>query len=219
MCGCVYMWQLPVEPSFCLSAQTTCLMGGILRTEKMTLQIHSMFMVAANWRGRERHSDTAQVCLPHLCLSTAPLPSLPLFLLLSLSFSLPVFLSLHLSLTCMCHLSMFQVRWSWGFQFCLGMWSQCLRVRWPVCGSGSRSRQRAALWITASRGSPPTLGTLLLSAESCLREQDRYRIVCLSEGSNWSTLFIHLSVSHLPISLVGPVYQRNLPLLRQTTDD
>lgn len=62
------MIQLCAAPPSCTSVPTTCLMGGILRTGKTTLPILLMFTDAANWKGRERHSDTVQV---HVCLLSA----------------------------------------------------------------------------------------------------------------------------------------------------
>lgn len=68
MCACV---QLLVGHSSYTSVRTTCLMGGILHMVKTTPQILLMFMDAANWRERERHSDTVQVTVSFsaFCLS------------------------------------------------------------------------------------------------------------------------------------------------------
>lgn len=68
--------QLCAAPPSCISAPTTCLTGGILRTGKTTLPILSMFTDAANWKGSERRSDTVQVlvCLPPAAASPVSLP-------------------------------------------------------------------------------------------------------------------------------------------------
>ena len=253
--ACVCVMQLHVGRSSSTSAPTTCLMGGILRMEKTTVPILSTFMDAANWRERERRSDTVQVvvcltsisitmCLYFTCLSSSHLFSFFLSDCLSLAVFLWVsvtspFCALTcpsltcLSLTCLSvshlsvsrmpfshlsvsqmplsRLSVCQVRWCCGCRFCSGRWSRCLRVPWHHCGSKSRRRRRAAPWITASRGSPPTHETSLLSAGNCLRERDRCITVCVSErerergncATEWERerqLHKHLFLLTLPVS-------------------
>ena len=90
VCVCVCVMQLCVGHSSCTSARTTCLMGGILRTGKMTVPILSTFMDAANWRERERHSDTVQVVV---CLMWLSITMCLHFTCLFFSQLFPVFLS------------------------------------------------------------------------------------------------------------------------------